>query len=293
MCNDIAEESMDGKTVDRQTEDMRERYPVNRDPDNIIPKIRNFCLDMDGTVYLDSTWIDGAKDFLAALTATGRKYCFMTNNSSKSSGIYVEKLLNMGLVIDPEKQLITSGHATVEYLKRQYPGRKIYLFGNPMVKMEFEKRGVLIDEEHPDVVVTSFCTSFHYRDLCRLCDLVREGLPYVATHPDYNCPTKTGFIPDIGSLTAYVAASTGRRPDKVVGKPEAEIIDYALEKLGGRREESCVVGDRLYTDVKSGVNNGLYGIFVLSGEAQLEDLPPSDVKPHLIFDSVKEMIPFL
>ena len=199
----------------------------------------------------------------------------------------------MGLVIDPEKQLITSGHATVEYLKRQYPGRKIYLFGNPMVKMEFEKRGVLIDEEHPDVVVTSFCTSFHYRDLCRLCDLVREGLPYVATHPDYNCPTKTGFIPDIGSLTAYVAASTGRRPDKVVGKPEAEIIDYALEKLGGRREESCVVGDRLYTDVKSGVNNGLYGIFVLSGEAQLEDLPSSDVKPHLIFDSVKELIPFL
>ena len=266
MCNDIAEEIMDGKTVDRQTEDMRERYPVNRDPDNIIPKIRNFCLDMDGTVYLDSTWIDGAKDFLAALTATGRKYCFMTNNSSKSSGIYVEKLLNMGLVIDPEKQLITSGHATVEYLKRQFPGRKIYLFGNPMVKMEFEKRGVMIDEDHPDVVVTSFCTSFHYRDLCRLCDLVREGLPYVATHPDYNCPTKTGFIPDIGSLTAYVAASTGRRPDKVVGKPEAEIIDYALEKLGGRREESCVVGDRLYTDVKSGVNNGLYGIFVLSGE---------------------------
>jgi NagD protein len=115
----------------------------------------------------------------------------------------------------------------------------------------------------------------------------------VATHPDYNCPTKTGFIPDIGSLTAYVAASTGRRPDKVVGKPEAEIIDYALTTMGGRREESCVVGDRLYTDVKSGVNNGLYGIFVLSGEAQLEDLPSSDVKPHLIFDSVKEMIPFL
>ena len=159
-------------------------------------------------------WIDGAKDFLAALTATGRKYCFMTNNSSKSASIYVEKLLNMGLVIDPEKQLITSGHATAEYLKREYPGKRIYLFGNPMVKMEFESRGVMIDEEHPDLVVTSFCTSFHYRDLCRLCDLVREGLPYVATHPDYNCPTRTGFIPDIGSLSAYVAASTGRRPSR-------------------------------------------------------------------------------
>ena len=241
---------------------MRTEYRVNCDPGGIIPRIRNVCLDMDGTVYLDNLWIDGAKDFLAALTSTGRKYCFMTNNSSKSASIYVEKLLNMGLVIDPEKQLITSGHATVDYLKRKYPGKRVYLFGNPMVKMEFEERGVLIDEEHPDMVVTSF-------------------------------PTKTGFIPDIGSLSAYVEASTGRRPDKVVGKPEAEIIDYAMRTMGAKPEESCVVGDRLYTDVKSGVNNGLYGIFVLSGEAQLKDLPDSDVRPHLIFDSVKEIIPYL
>ncbi len=272
---------------------IRDQYPVNLDPEGILPRIRNFCLDMDGTIYLDSVWIDGAKEFLAALTASGRKYCFMTNNSSKSASIYVEKLLNMGLVIDPETQLITSGHATVEYLKRQYSGKKVYLFGNPMVRMEFESRGIVLDEENPDVVVTSFCTSFHYRDLCTLCDFVREGLPYVATHPDFNCPTRTGFIPDIGSLSAYVEASTGRRPDKVVGKPESEIIDYALGVMGAQREETCVVGDRLYTDVKSGVSNGLYGIFVLSGEAQLEDLKDSDVRPHLIFDSVREMIPLL
>ena len=272
---------------------LRELYNVNRDPEGILKKIRNFCLDMDGTVYLDSVWIDGATDFLAALTATGRKYCFMTNNSSKSADIYVEKLMHMGLPIDPERQLITSGHATVSYLERAYAGKRVYLFGNPMVKMEFMERGILLDEEDPEVVVTSFCTSFHYRDLCRLCDLVREGLPYVATHPDYNCPTRTGFIPDIGSLSAYVEASTGRKPDKVVGKPGSEIIDYALETLGACREETCVIGDRLYTDVKAGVNNGLYGIFVLSGEAQMEDLPGSDVKPHLVFDSVKEMIPFL
>ncbi len=275
------------------SENLRERYRVNQDPEGILRGIRNFCLDMDGTVYLDSVWIDGAADFLAKLTASGRKYCFMTNNSSKSAGIYVEKLMNMGLTIDPEKQLITSGHATVRYLQRVFPGKRVYLFGNPMVKMEFEKRGILIDEENPEVVVTSFCTSFHYRDLCRLCDLVREGLPYVATHPDFNCPTKTGFIPDIGSLSAYVEASTGRRPDQVVGKPEAEIIEYALEVLGARKEETCVIGDRRYTDVKSGVNNGLTGIFVLSGEANLEDIPFSDVRPHLVFDSVKEMIPFL
>ena len=276
-----------------EQEGLRELYKVNRDPEGMLKKIRCFLLDMDGTVYLDTTWIDGATDFLAALTATGRKYCFMTNNSSKSADIYVEKLLNMGLSIDPEQQLVTSAHATLRYLKKEFPGKRVYLFGNPMVKMGFMNSGIILDEEDPEVVVTSFCTSFHYRDLCRLCDFVRAGLPYVATHPDYNCPTRTGFIPDIGSLSAYVEASTGRKPDKVIGKPESEIIDYALEVLGADRAETCVIGDRLYTDVKSGVNNGLCGIFVLSGEAQLKDLPASDVKPHLIFDSVKEMIPFL
>ena len=272
---------------------LRERYPVNRDDDALIPRIRNFCLDMDGTVYLDTTWIDGALDFLKKLDETGRKYCFMTNNSSKNAAVYVDKLHKMGLDIDPEKQLITSGHATVAYLKQHYPGKSVYLFGNQVLKDEFAERGIQLEEKNPDLVVTAFHTSFHYDDLCVLCDFIREGRPYIATHPDYNCPTKTGFIPDIGSLAAYIEASTARKPDKVVGKPNREIIEYSLNVLGAAPDNTCVVGDRLYTDVKSGVNNGLYGVFVLSGEAQLKDLPGSDVQPHLIFDSVREMIPFL
>ena len=273
--------------------DLREQYPVNLDPNGLVPKIRNFLLDMDGTVYLDETWIDGAKEFLAAIEATGRKYCFMTNNSSKNAMVYVEKLHRMGLDIDPDTQLVTSGHATVAYLKKHFPGKKVYLFGNQVLKDEFTDRGILLEEDDPDVVVTAFHTTFDYQDLCKLCDFVREGRPFIGTHPDYNCPTKTGFIPDIGSLHAYIHASTGRMPDYIVGKPNKEIIEYALDVLGGEASNTAVVGDRLYTDVKSGVNNGLYGIFVLSGEAQLVDLPDSDVQPHLIFDSVKEIIPLL
>lgn len=92
---------------------------------------------------------------------------------------------------------------------------------------------------------------------------------------------------------ARIHASTGRMPDKIVGKPNKEIIDYTLKVLDASPDNTAVVGDRLYTDVKSGVFNGLYGIFVLSGEAQLVDLPDSDVQPHLIFDSVKDIIPLL
>ena len=199
----------------------------------------------------------------------------------------------MGLDIDPERQLITSGHATVAYLKKHFPGKSVYLFGNRVLKDEFEERGVRLTERDPDVICTAFHTSFDYDDLCVLCDFIRGGAPYIATHPDFNCPTKTGFVPDIGSLAAYIEASTGRRPDKVVGKPNREIIEYTLGILGSEPSNTCVVGDRLYTDVKSGVSNGLYGVFVLSGEAQLTDLPGSDVQPHLVFDSVKELIPLL
>lgn len=274
-------------------DNLHEKYHVNLDEKGLISRIRCFALDMDGTVYLDETWIDGAREFLDRIEQTGRSYCFMTNNSSKNAEVYVEKLHRMGLDIDPKKQLITSGHATIDYLKKQYQGKRVYLFGNRVLMDEFEAGGILLEEEHPDVVVTAFDTSFDYAKLCRLCDFVRAGIPYIGTHPDFNCPTKTGFIPDIGSLHAYVNASTGRMPDKIVGKPNREIIDYTLKVLNADPQETAVVGDRLYTDVKSGVNNGLCGIFVLSGEAQLKDLASSEVKPHLIFDSVREIIELL
>lgn len=269
--------------------DLRKRYSVNFDREGLIPNIQNFALDMDGTVYLDETWIDGAREFLSRIEQTGRKYCFMTNNSSKNAEAYIDKLHRMGLDIDPEKQLVTSGHATIAYLNKQFPGKKVYLFGNRVLMDEFEAAGIVLEEDHPDVVVTAFDTSFTWTKLCRLCDFIRAGIPYIGTHPDYNCLTKTGFVPDIGALFAYVQASAGRMPDKIVGKPNREIIDYMLNVMGAEPKSTAVVGDRLYTDVQSGISNGLYGILVLSGEVQLADLPDAGVTPHLIFDSVKEI----
>lgn len=274
-------------------EKIRKKYHVNEDPKGVLQQIRNFVLDMDGTVYLDNTWIKGAQAFLQKIEASGRRYCFITNNSSKNPQTYVDKLRRMGLDIDPQKQLVTSGQATIDYLQKHYAGKKVYLFGNPGLKEEFTQAGIKLDDNHPDMVVTAFNTNFNYQDLIKLCDFIRSGLPFVATHPDFNCPTKTGFIPDIGSLHAYIKASTGRMPDKVIGKPHREIMDYSLQVLGATSDNTAVVGDRLYTDIKSGVVNGLHSILVLSGEAQLTDIPNSDVKPDLTFDSVASIIPFL
>lgn len=265
---------------------------TDTDERGLLKNITCFALDMDGTVYLGEKWIDGAQEFLKAVEAKGKSYVFLTNNSSKSPGSYLEKLKRMGLTVGPDK-IVTSGMATISWLKEHFPGKKVYLLGNELLKEEFSEEGIVLDEQAPEVVVVGFDTSLTYAKMCRVCDLVREGLPYVSTHPDYNCPTENGFIPDAGAIHAFIHASAFRYPDHIIGKPNGDIMDYLAKQAGVGKNQTAMVGDRLYTDVAAGVNNGYTGILVLSGEAGVEDVKESKVIPDLIFTSVKEMIPFL
>lgn len=271
---------------------MKRIPAVNEDREQKLKKITCFALDMDGTVYLGEKWIDGAREFLEAVENAGKRYIFLTNNSSKGSENYVKKLSGMGLDIDAGR-IVTSGQATIDYLKRNYPGKRVFLLGNELLTREFEEEGILLDGKTPEVVVTGFDTSLDYKKLCKVCDFVRSGLPYIATHPDYNCPTENGFIPDAGAIHAFIHASAFRYPDHIIGKPNGDIMDYLAKREGVSKENTAMAGDRLYTDVAAGVNNGYTGILVLSGEASLQDVEKSDVMPDLIFSSVKEMIPFL
>ncbi len=269
-----------------------QNIPHNHDPESLLRGITCFALDLDGTVYLGESWIDGAREFLQAVVASGRRYIFMTNNSSKSTNAYVDKLSRMGLTI-PDEKIITSGQATIRYLLREYKGKSVYLMGNSSLAHEFLEAGIKLEDTHPEVVVTAFDTSLTYKKLCQVCDLIREGLPFIATHPDLNCPTETGYMPDVGSFHALIEASTGRLPDIVVGKPNREIIDAMLEKADATAAKTAVIGDRLYTDVASGIQNGLKGILVLSGESTMTTLQESTIKPNIVFDSVENIIPFL
>ncbi len=271
---------------------MKKIPVVDKDLYAKLKEISCFALDMDGTVYLGEKWIDGAKDFLKAIEAAGKQYIFLTNNSSKGPKDYVEKLSRMGLSVTEEK-IVTSGQATIAYLKKHFTDKRVFLLGNELLKEEFRKGEILLDDCSPEVVVTGFDTTLDYAKMCRVCDLVRSGLPYLATHPDYNCPTETGFIPDIGAIHAFIHASAGRYPDHIVGKPNGDIMDYLAERAGVSKEETAMIGDRLYTDVAAGVNNGYTGILVLSGEATMTDVETSEVIPDLVFSSVKEMIPFI
>ncbi len=257
-----------------------------------IADVRCFLLDMDGTFYLGGELIEGSLDFIDRVLATGRNYMFLTNNSSHNANFYVEKLRRMGLETD-RSHILTSGEATCEKLRALYPGKRAFVLGNEYLLEEFKEAGVPVDDANPDIVVVGFDTTLDYDKMRRVCDFVRAGLPYIATHPDFNCPTETGFMPDIGAILAFIEASAGRRPDLVVGKPNTGIVEAVLRRTGLSVDQLAMVGDRLYTDIETGLRSGMLSILVMSGETTERMLAESDTVPDLKFDRLSDMIPML
>ena len=258
----------------------------------LLAPVRCFLLDMDGTFYLGNQLLEGSLDFLSALDATGRTACFLTNNSSKSARVYDEKLARMG-VPERYRRVITSGHAAAHYCLKTFPGKSAWVLGNDMLKEELCAMGLRISEEAPDYVLIAYDTTLDYAKMTAVCDFVRAGLPYIATHPDFNCPTETGFAPDIGAIIAFIEASTGRRPDLIIGKPYGGIVEEALKATGLQKDELAMVGDRLYTDIATGRNFGILSILVLTGEASEADVAATGVQPDLIFERLSAMNPYL
>lgn len=257
-----------------------------------IADVRCFLLDMDGTFYLGGELIEGSLDFIDRVLATGRNYMFLTNNSSHNANFYVEKLRRMGLETD-RSHILTSGEATCEKLRALYPGKRAFVLGNEYLLEEFKEAGVPVDDANPDIVVVGFDTTLDYDKMRRVCDFVRAGLPYIATHPDFNCPTETGFMPDIGAILAFIEASAGRRPDLIVGKPNTGIVEAVLRRTGLRVDQLAMVGDRLYTDIETGLRSGMLSILVMSGETTERMLAESDTVPDLKFGRLSDMIPML
>jgi len=247
--------------------------------------VRCFLLDMDGTFYLGEQLLEGALDFIEVLQKQGREYLFLTNNSSKDSQQYVEKITRLGLPVTPDR-ILTSGEATAMHIHAQKPAARVYIVGTSALENEFRGRGFLLTEEFPDFAVLGFDTTLTYAKLWKLCDLVRAGVPYIATHPDYNCPTETGFMPDIGATIAFVKASAGREPDLIVGKPNRMIADKAAERMGIPVSDMCMIGDRLYTDIALGGTTGIPTILVLSGETHADEVATSPFQPSYIFQNL-------
>lgn len=264
---------------------------------DILKKIRLFVLDMDGTFYLGDRRLEGALEFIHAAETAGKKILFFTNNSSRSPENYITKLGKMDCSV-ARGQIVTSGDVTIRYLKEFHDGKTVYLMGTKALEESFRQAGIRLMKEgcktgnRPDIVVIGFDTELTYEKLERACTYIRNGAVFLATHLDINCPVEGGFIPDCGAMCAAITLSTGVQP-KYLGKPFKETVDMVLSLTGMEREETAFVGDRIYTDVATGVNNGAKGILVLTGETKTEDVEKASVKPDAIFDSLGEMINYL
>jgi HAD superfamily hydrolase (TIGR01457 family) len=255
------------------------------DENKKLNAVHCFLMDLDGTFYLGDRLIEGALRFIDLLRSQKKEFLFLTNNSSKHRGQYAKKINRLGMPLS-EESVFTSGEATAIYLMNHHPGARLTVVGTPALEDEFRQHGFHLVQEDPQFVVLGFDTTLTYQKLWKLCDLVRAGIPYIATHPDFNCPTEKGYMPDIGAMIAFVKASTGREPDLVVGKPNRLIVDAAAAKMGYMINQMAMIGDRLYTDIALGSSSGITTVLVLSGETHQDDLKDSSFQPDYIFQNL-------
>jgi len=264
-----------------------------KNPDTSAIKDKKlYIFDMDGTIYLGYNVFDFAIRFINNLRAAGKRVLFFTNNASHSDDFYMEKLTKLGFSPSRE-EIMTSGDVTKVFLHRKRPGKSVYLVGTDDLVNDFNKDGINLvdgDVESADIVITSFDTTLTYKKLDDACRLVRNGAEYLSTHPDFNCPTETGFIPDSGAIAAFVTASTGKTPT-YFGKPYIETLEMICEHTGIDKNDMCIFGDRLYTDIALGARNGVTSILVLTGETTAEDVDNAEKKdqPAYVFDSLDDV----
>ena len=262
------------------------------DQKQILRNKKLFVFDMDGTIYLGNRVFDFAIRFIDHLRKNGYRVLFFTNNASHTTEFYMSKLARLGFS-PREDEIMTSGDVTVEFLKRHRAGKSVYLVGTPELVEHFCASGIPMltgKEAAADIVVTSFDTTLTYEKLDNACRLVRGGAEYLSTHPDFNCPTETGFIPDSGAIAAFITASTGKTPT-YFGKPYRETVEMIGEATGIDRSQMCIFGDRLYTDIALGKKHGVTSVLVLSGETTVTDVnaaSPED-RPDLVFPSLDEV----
>ncbi len=246
---------------------------------------------MDGTIYLDDELFDGTLDFLSYVKSIGGKYLFLTNNSSKGIDKYVEKLSRIGIE-STEDDFLTSADATIAYLK-QKGYKKIYAMGTDSFCRQLSDAGLSITREF-DGDIDCLCISNDQEltfkkleDASRL--LLTKEVEYIATNPDWVCPTAFGSVPDCGSFAEMLYRVSGKKP-RFIGKPEPEMVYSALARTGYQKPDALMIGDRLYTDIASGVNAGIDTAFVLSGEGTLQDLETGPTKPTFVFQNIRELL---
>lgn len=250
-----------------------------------------FLLDIDGTIALDTTLIDGTLDFMNHVLSIGGKYIFITNNSTKSIEDYITKFEKFKIKVD-KTSFVTSSYATALYLRETYKDKKVFVLGTKSFIEELRRFNVNVTEDQDDDIVCAvvgFDNELNYKKVENICELLlTRDIDYIATNPDLVCPTGFGFVPDCGAICEMIGHAVKREP-LFIGKPNKSIVEMCLKQTGFTKEETLVIGDRLYTDIACGINGEVDTAVVFTGEAKREDILNTEYIPTYSFDTIKEL----
>lgn len=251
---------------------------------------RLFLLDMDGTLYLGERLFSHSLDFLYAIRARGGRYLFLTNNSSRGTDSYVQKLKRLGIPCQQD-DFFTSTDAACAHLRAADRGSKIYALGTASFVDQLRREGFAVTdqlEDDIDCLLIGYDTELTYRKLVDACILLGRGVEYLATNPDWVCPTEFGYVPDCGSMAQMLEHATGRTP-YFIGKPQPAIAQLAMQQAGVPPQQTILIGDRMYTDIACGVNAGIDTVLVYSGETTPAMHEASAVKPTFACRGVEDL----
>jgi arabinose operon protein AraL len=253
--------------------------------------LKGYIFDLDGTVYLGKQLIEGADTVINTLLNEGKKVLFLTNKTIESRQRYVEKL--HGFNINASLENILNPTVTlIEYLREHHPNARLYVIGEQPIKDELTLAGFregMVPAE-VDVVVLSWDRDFHYDHLNFAYQSVKLGAKMIATNPDRTCPVEVGDVPDCAGMIGAVEAVSGKKIDVQIGKPSILTIEAALKILRLKPDECLMIGDRLETDIRMGVEAGMKTALVLSGITTEEDLKGSVWKPDYVLSSVSGLL---
>ena len=252
-----------------------------------------FLLDIDGTVCIGKRLISGTKSFLKDIKDNGGQFVFITNNSTKSIDDYIHSFQKMGIMTD-YSNFITASFATIQYLKKHYDGKLIYVMGTKSLLRELKrsKIRVTVDCMDPEIacVLVSYDNQLTYEKLQDTCQILStREVGYIATNPDYVCPVEFGYVPDCGAICQMIEHAVKRQP-QFIGKPGGAMVEYSLKMNHFSKEQTMIVGDRLYTDIACGVNAKIDSCFVLSGEGTLKDLETSRWQPAIVAEDIRALL---
>jgi NagD protein len=249
--------------------------------------VKNFLIDMDGVLISGNTLIPGADVFIDRLQKQGIKYLVLTNTPLFTPKDLAHNLQRIGLNIPPEL-IFTSAMATASFLQNQHPNGTVYVVGESGLTSAIHDAGYIITEHDPDYVVLGETYSYNLESLTKAIRLVMAGARFVATNPDASNPSEAGIVPACGAVAALVEKVTGQAPF-FVGKPNPLMARTALNYLGVHSEETVIIGDRMDTDIISGVQNSMQTILVLSGLTRQEDIARYPYVPSFVYESVAKI----